>query len=157
MLQAAVALAQSSRRSTPVKLAELAARTGIPRAYAPQVLGDLTRASLATSVLGAHGGYRLSRDPSLVNLLEIVEAVEGELGVEHCPLSDEPCPPGRLCPVHETLDRARLGLRERLAALSLADLLVLPSLVESGHRAGDPVPVSGDRPACRLAIADESG
>ncbi len=157
MLQAAVALAQSSRRSTPVKLAELAARTGIPRAYAPQVLGDLTRASLAASVLGAHGGYRLSRDPSLISLLEIVEAAEGELGVEHCPLSDGPCSPDRTCPIHSTLERARLALRERLAGITLAELLALPALVESAQRPDGPVPPGGGRPACRLAIADGGG
>jgi len=52
---------------------------GVPRGFVPQVLSDLVRSGLVVSVHGAHGGYRLSRPPGQVRLLEVVEAGEGLL------------------------------------------------------------------------------
>ena len=49
----------------------------ISEKYLWQVARLLTSAELIRAERGAHGGYRLARPPEAINLLEIVEALEG--------------------------------------------------------------------------------
>jgi Rrf2 family protein len=55
----------------------LAEYHGVPPAYLAKTLQALTRAGIIESGEGRRGGYRLARLPSEINLLEVVEAVEG--------------------------------------------------------------------------------
>ena len=57
----------------------LAAAEAIPANYLVQILNELRNAGLIVSKRGKQGGYALSRDPKKVALIEIVEAVDGEL------------------------------------------------------------------------------
>ena len=49
----------------------------ISEKYLWQVARLLTAAELIRAERGAHGGYRLARGPEAINLLDIVEALEG--------------------------------------------------------------------------------
>ena len=51
----------------------------IPKKFLPQILGDLSRAGLVRSIRGFGGGARLSRPPQKINLLEILEVVQGNM------------------------------------------------------------------------------
>ncbi|HYO41821.1 MAG TPA: Rrf2 family transcriptional regulator, partial [Candidatus Limnocylindrales bacterium] len=44
----------------------------IPVRFLPQVLADLGRAGLVEAAPGRSGGYRLTRDPSMISLLEVI-------------------------------------------------------------------------------------
>ncbi|MDQ8207813.1 Rrf2 family transcriptional regulator [Coraliomargarita sp. SDUM461003] len=57
----------------------LATAEAIPANYLVQILNELRNAGLILSKRGKQGGYALARDPKKVSLIEIVEAVDGEL------------------------------------------------------------------------------
>jgi Rrf2 family protein len=61
-----------------VKIREVAAAMALPPSYTPQVLRLLAAAGLAEARAGRGGGYRLTRPPGEVALLEVVEAAEGQ-------------------------------------------------------------------------------
>lgn len=115
-------LARAYPGGTPVKRRQLALEVGVPRTFASQVLGDLIHAGLAVSSFGAHGGYRLARDPAEVSLLEVVEAGEGPLVPDLCALGADPCRDDAPCPLHEAWTRGVGALRAVLAETRLADL-----------------------------------
>lgn len=70
-------LAQSDEYfSTSESIAEA---QDIPKKFLPQILGDLSRAGLVRSIRGFGGGARLSRPPQKINLLEILEVVQGNM------------------------------------------------------------------------------
>src|SRR6187431_3444376 len=50
----------------PVSLAGVAAEEDLPRAYLEQLVVSLREAGLVVSTRGAHGGYELTRTPSLI-------------------------------------------------------------------------------------------
>lgn len=80
----AVAAMQTLYNSPNAKLMqikEIAAMTQISHGYLEQILATLKKASLVTSVRGANGGYKLSKDATDITILEIVEALEGRLFV----------------------------------------------------------------------------
>ena len=49
-----------------------------------KVLKPLAAAGLVDSFRGAAGGYRLARPASAITLLDVVEAIEGRLGMTEC-------------------------------------------------------------------------
>ena len=60
--------------------AEVIARAqDIPQKFLEAILADLRRAGMVTSTRGAHGGYRLNRDPGQVTVADVIRAVDGPL------------------------------------------------------------------------------
>lgn len=52
---------------------------GIPNEYLLKILQLLTRSGILKSETGRRGGFSLSRPPSEISLLEIIEAVDGPM------------------------------------------------------------------------------
>ncbi len=65
--------------SAGVQAGEIARQLNLPAAYAAKVLTQLARANILHSDRGPRGGFRLMRPPETVDLLEIVEAVDGPI------------------------------------------------------------------------------
>jgi len=135
----------SLARAYPVgesrKIREVVAEMGVPRTFASQILAELVQADLATSRAGKNGGYRLSRPPDTIRVLDLVEAGEGPLRPERCALGDGPCRWQAICPLHETWRAATEALRAVLAAATLADLADRDRSLELGL-----LPVPSDSP-----------
>lgn len=100
----------------------VAGATAIPRAYLPQVMGDLVRAGLVANRRGRSGGYRLARPAGEVSLLAIVEAVEGDGRRRTCVLRGGPCRRDGACDVHDAFFRAQEAVFDTLGGVSLADV-----------------------------------
>ena len=73
---AALDLAEHYAPDTPVKVSEVAARTGAPANYLVHILLALKRRALVNSTRGAAGGYWLVRRPEVISVGEVVEAVQ---------------------------------------------------------------------------------
>lgn len=114
------------------KAREVAAAMEIPPRYAPQILANLVAAGLANATAGPEGGYELTRSPSEISLLEVVEAAEGPIRLERCLLKGGSCDWRTVCPVHEAWSRAQGHLIEGLAATSFADLAAIDSAISAG-------------------------
>ena len=64
-----------------VQVRVMSERQQIPARYLEQIFQRLRRAGLVAGKRGPGGGYRLARAAGAITLLEIVEAVEGPVGV----------------------------------------------------------------------------
>jgi Rrf2 family transcriptional regulator, iron-sulfur cluster assembly transcription factor len=63
----------------------------IPRDFLAKILKDLTRSDILRSYQGVHGGYQLARSASQISLLDIVEAMDGQLGLDLCVRTENGC------------------------------------------------------------------
>jgi Rrf2 family transcriptional regulator, cysteine metabolism repressor len=80
---AVVALAELARAgSTPIPIGQIAERREIPVQFLEQLFSTLRRAGILVSHRGAKGGYTLARDADEINVLEVVQALDGVLGEE---------------------------------------------------------------------------
>ena len=80
---AVVAMAElSTAGDRPVPIKELAERRNIPEQFLEQLFSTLRRAGLLTSHRGVKGGYTLARPPEEINVLEVVQALDGKIGQE---------------------------------------------------------------------------
>lgn len=68
----------------PTTLDSICEARDLSKQYLVKIFASLARAGLVTPVRGKRGGYLLSRDPSEINLLELIEAVEGPVAVNFC-------------------------------------------------------------------------
>ncbi|MHC5034869.1 MAG: Rrf2 family transcriptional regulator, partial [Planctomycetota bacterium] len=89
-LLAALDLAEHYQPGKPVKIRDIAARTGTPAKYLVHILLQLKRAALVNSTRGAKGGYWLLRRPALISVAEVVAAVETHRGRPPAPSSESP-------------------------------------------------------------------
>src|SRR3546814_2306611 len=64
--------------------AGLAERAGLEAPTVAKLLKPLAQAGLVEAFRGANGGYRLARPADGISLFEIVEAMEGPLGMTEC-------------------------------------------------------------------------
>jgi Rrf2 family protein len=105
------------------KAREIAASMRIPRKYLSQILANLVRRGLLTAVAGQAGGYELSRAPSRISLLDVVEAAEGAAELRRCLIRGVPCGRGGTCAVHESWSSAQAAMVRRLRSATFAAIL----------------------------------
>jgi len=68
----------------PVQRAEIAKRRKIPESYLDHLLAQLRRGGYVKSVRGPGGGHSLTLDSREINLLEVLETLEGSLAPMEC-------------------------------------------------------------------------
>ncbi len=78
---AAMYALDNSPNAKLMQIKEIAAITQISHGYLEQILATLKKNSLVISIRGANGGYKLACEASEINVLEIIESVEGKLFV----------------------------------------------------------------------------
>jgi Rrf2 family protein len=122
-MRAILELALHYDTGEPVLMRDIAARRGLPEKYLEQVLIPLRNAGLVRSVRGARGGYLLTRDPSEMTLLAIVEACIGDVTMVDC--TDDPgyCSRVDSCATFVVWKELTEAIRATLAGRTLADLM----------------------------------
>lgn len=133
VLRAAICLSRAYVDGTPKKIREISEFAVIPVSFTPQVLADLVRAGIAISRAGRSGGYWLSRPPSEISLLEVIEAGEGDIHSDRCAMGDGPCYWEKVCPLHDSWKGALSSFRDGLAASTLAEVTERDIAIESGE------------------------
>src|SRR5213596_1711718 len=68
----------------PVSLAALAEAERLPLSYLEHLVARLRSAGLVTSTRGARGGYRLGKPASKITMVEVVQALEGQIAPMEC-------------------------------------------------------------------------
>ncbi|MGH8189919.1 MAG: SUF system Fe-S cluster assembly regulator [Rhodanobacteraceae bacterium] len=86
---------------------------------ASKLLKRLVRARLVESFRGAAGGYRLARSAQDISLAEIVEALDGPIGLTACRVGCERQP---YCTVSHGWQGVGAAVDHALRAVSLADM-----------------------------------
>jgi Rrf2 family protein len=111
--------------SRPVPLSQIAKLEHLPLAYLERIMVQLRRDGLVVSQLGAHGGYRLKRHPSLIGMAEVIDVLEGPLG-SGCPserAQNGACSQDQTCSAHTLWSRVKASLADALESTTLADLV----------------------------------
>ena len=69
-----------------LQIKDIASRCNIPHQYLEQIFNQLGKTGLIKSTRGKKGGYKLAKPPEQVTVLQIVNALEGD--IEFVPESD---------------------------------------------------------------------
>jgi len=110
------------REDGPVPLEVLATSQDIPLRYLAKIAQDLKRAGLVRSVRGAHGGYMLARDPAEVEIIDIVQALDGGMELAECVEDPRVCRRVAQCVTRELWRKAQDAMKAVLSAATLEEL-----------------------------------
>lgn len=110
-------------------VSELALETGISSPTVSKILKGLSRSGVVTSERGARGGYRLVRSPQETSVAEIIEALEGPIGITECVREDasSDCEFLGRCDVHGNWQRINEALQSVLRQIPIADMARRPT------------------------------
>ena len=95
----------------------------IPDQFLGKIAQQLSRARIIEIVQGSRGGYRLNIAPDKLTLLDVVEAVIGEIFLNDCLINPDACNRISSCGIHKVWARARDQLRQTLRETTFAGLL----------------------------------
>lgn len=109
--------AQPRKHPTTAQISEA---TQVPSNYLAKIMQGLSRAGLVRSQRGPGGGHTLTRDPEVLTVLDVVNAVDPVQRIQSCPLGLKHHP--QLCPLHRRLDHVAAMVEESFAQTTIAEL-----------------------------------
>ncbi len=112
-------LGENERLATSV----IAEEENIPLPFLAKIVSQLSVKGIVDAMRGASGGVRLARRPENITLLEVIEAIDGEIALNRCVLNADGCPISSVCAVREVWCEAQKELTLRLSSTNFADLL----------------------------------
>jgi len=105
---------------------QIATATLVPKAYLSKVLQGLGHAKIVQSKRGLGGGMTLTRSPTDLTVLEVINAVEPIGRIRECPLGLT-AHGVRLCPLHKRLDNSLALVEDAFRKTTLAEILAEPT------------------------------
>ena len=106
----------------PQSLQSIAA-IGVPKQYLEQLLGNLRRAGLVSTVRGSQGGYQIAKNPENISVLDIIDAMEGPIELSECTADENICNKACACPVRPTWQKITDSINQELSKISLQSML----------------------------------
>lgn len=137
-LHCCVVLSQST---SPVPTARLAELHGISKTYLAKHLRSLALAGLVHPSEGRDGGYLLTRDPTQISVLDVVQAVDGTEPAFRCTEIRQQgilaAPPEQclsICGIAKVMATAEKAYRAELSSVTIADLAATLDLSALGKK-----------------------
>lgn len=108
---------------TVLSASDLALSTGLEVPTVSKILKPLAQAGLIDSYRGANGGYRLARPADQIDLLQIVEAIEGPVAMTACSGHETPCDLQPHCGASTNWQWVNRVLSDALAQIQLSQMV----------------------------------
>lgn len=103
-------------------ISEVAEAQFVPQDFLAKIMQKLARAGIVRTHRGIGGGISLARPASEINMLQIVEAMEGPLTINRCFANPGECPREAYCSIHDALAAVQTGLANSLEKIDMARL-----------------------------------
>ena len=109
----------------------IAQRHTIPLAFLTKICARLVTEGILQSQRGVKGGVQLARPADEINLLQVVEAIDGPITFNRCTRTPSKCARERACPVHSIWGELCHEFRARLAAYNFAAIAASAGLTST--------------------------
>lgn len=116
----------------PVSLSEISQTQGISNSYLEQLFRKLSQHNLVYGTRGPRGGYRLTRPADLINVAEIIAAVDEKIDSRNCEGRSD-CQDGNACLTHELWEELSLRLHQFLSGITLGEYINRPKIAALQH------------------------
>ncbi len=110
-------------KGKPLQIKDIARRQDLSSRYLENLFTSLRANGILISSKGKGGGFRLSKVPSMINLLDVIEAVEGKLLLSGCVGSDTFCKKSVDCITRDIWTKANDKLKFFFQSITLNDLI----------------------------------
>ena len=122
-LRAVVYIALNDAQGVKVGIKEIAKELELPAHFMGKILQDLVRKGVISSVKGPGGGFFLHRAASDINLLEVVQVIDGLEAFRRCGMGMKQCSDTHPCPLHNDIKAYRDQLLKVFSTRTIQDLV----------------------------------
>jgi Rrf2 family protein len=119
-IRALCELAESENFSSTAE--SIAESQNISKKFLPQILSDLARIGIVKSTRGFGGGVSLTRPPKDIHLLEVIEAIQGNIFIYDALLGREDQRHPASNKLMNVFKKIQQGMTTELSKVSLANL-----------------------------------
>jgi Rrf2 family iron-sulfur cluster assembly transcriptional regulator len=113
----------SSDSKKPMRLSDISEKQTIPLNYLEQIFLKLKNANIVKSVKGPGGGYCLNSASELLNIIEIIDAVEENTKMTRCSVDKTCRKNGAKCMTHDLWKGLGNQIRNYFSSISVADVI----------------------------------
>ena len=111
-----------ARAGETINVQKIADITGSSRHHVAKVMQRLVKEGFLLSNRGPSGGFKLNLEPEKITLLQIYEAIEGQVKVISCPHEKQVCPFDK-CILGSVVSNMTQTFRDHLMENTLASLM----------------------------------
>lgn len=115
----------------PISAKQLSQKADVPYPITCKLLQKLAAAGIVNSIMGAKGGFVLSRPAEHITFGQVIEAVQGKPTVIRCLLGGFQCPHKGRCPVNPKLADLQKNIDDFFGQTTLSEF------VKAERSAGD--------------------
>lgn len=115
-----------------VNTKEIAEEHLIPLELLAKVLQTLAKHEMIESQNGPKGGYVLAREPRNISISQVLEAIEGPLGIADCYHEKDDhaaCEQMEHCNIRTPLLKVQESIMQLLSSMSIEDMMTEPPLI----------------------------
>ncbi len=107
----------------PRTIRDIAANQQISEKFISPLVVTLRRAGMLRSIRGVAGGLQLDKDPQLISLLDISDAMDGEIFLLGCLKDPASCPRRSRCVTALVWNDVNESFREKLRSITLQSII----------------------------------
>lgn len=119
-------LVQHARDGGVKTAREVAEWSGLPLPMVSKILKTLAREGILVSHRGVKGGYSLSHPPEQTSLVDVIQALEGPIGITECASHPGICEKEHGCALRANWVRISGAFRETLSKITLSEMYDFP-------------------------------
>lgn len=112
----------ATRAARQWRMEDLVEATHLPMPTVRKLMRTLVSAHLVRSERGARGGYQLSRLPGLINVAEIIMAIEGPVAITECCDVEPDCERLGACDMQSGWPAINGLIQQLLKVVTLSDI-----------------------------------
>lgn len=111
------------KKDSTITVTELVKELGIPRPFMRKILQALSKAGVLESHKGIGGGFRLSKKPQNIYLIDLMKVFQGRLSLNECFFKKEICPNRKSCYLKKKIDSIEKSVYEQLKPITVKSIL----------------------------------
>ncbi|MDD5633774.1 MAG: Rrf2 family transcriptional regulator [Candidatus Omnitrophica bacterium] len=119
--RALVCISSAPRRTATVQ--DLSLRLGIPRPILRRIMQTLSKKHLLRSRRGQLGGFSLARSADKINILDVINAFQGDFCLSEHVFKGKRCPLMDTCKLKKTLDVIEGDVVKQLKSITIESLI----------------------------------
>lgn len=121
-LQAILYIAMHAADEKNIDLKQIATQLDIPKHFLSKILQQLVKGDLLISMKGPTGGFKLSRPPEKIALIEVIDTIDGLDVFTQCGIGFKKCNDKNPCPIHHEYKKVREQVKKLFESKSLLEL-----------------------------------
>ncbi|MFA5092741.1 MAG: Rrf2 family transcriptional regulator [Candidatus Omnitrophota bacterium] len=117
------AICYISKQKDLVSVDELVKKLGVPRPFMRKILQRLNKEKILESYKGQGGGFKLIILPRNINVIQVMEIFQKEVGLSECFLKKNICPNRGKCVLRKKIQMIENSVLEQLKKINIAALI----------------------------------